>query len=55
MTTESQELPKNVRHLLEQTWLRIGLGKVALANCLAGREALAPDEILLLTHALVET
>lgn len=34
MTPNSQELLKDVRHQLVQTWSRIGLGKVALANYL---------------------
>ncbi len=37
---------------LQRTWLRIGLAKVALANCLQGREPLDANEIIILSKLL---
>lgn len=57
MTTETQptphKLPADVLRLIEHTWVRIGLGKLAIVNCLAGRAPLDPDEVIILSKTLV--
>jgi hypothetical protein len=40
---------------LNKTWTRIGMGKVALANSLVGRPLFAPEEVSLLTNALIQS
>ncbi|MHA2369442.1 MAG: hypothetical protein ACXADX_11540 [Candidatus Hodarchaeales archaeon] len=40
---------------MKKTYTRIGMGKVALANALAGNPLFTPEEIALLVSALVPT
>jgi hypothetical protein len=51
--TEEEPTDDEFFAALSKTWTRIGMGKVALANSLVGRPILAPDEIIMLTKALV--
>ncbi|MFW9916863.1 MAG: hypothetical protein ACFFGZ_14755 [Candidatus Thorarchaeota archaeon] len=51
--TEEEPIEEEFFAALSKTWTRIGMGKVALANSLVGRPILAPDEIILLTNAVV--
>ncbi|MFX0116933.1 MAG: hypothetical protein ACFFB3_20465 [Candidatus Hodarchaeota archaeon] len=51
--TTAYKLPDDVLQLFEITWMRIGLGKLALVNCLAGREPLGPEDVIILSKTLV--
>ncbi|MFX0114241.1 MAG: hypothetical protein ACFFB3_06815 [Candidatus Hodarchaeota archaeon] len=51
--TATYKLPDDVLWLFEITWMRLGLGKLALANCLAGREPLDPEDVIILSKTLV--
>ena len=56
MGDEEKELTvAEVAAALSKTWTRIGMGKVALANCLVGRPQFASKEVDLLTKALSPT
>ncbi|MFX0116817.1 MAG: hypothetical protein ACFFB3_19875 [Candidatus Hodarchaeota archaeon] len=46
-------LPDDILQLFQTTWLRIGLAKLAMANCLAGRPPLSADEVTTLSEALL--